>query len=247
MLFAVGGAEDQKNNPVCLERFLNAAGGPAAHIAVVTAAAHDTTAAWQRYAAIFRRLGAEATYWADDPSEPDHLADWWPAVSGIWLTGGDQVRLCDRVTGSGLQTRLIDRWHAGAVLGGTSAGAAALSRIMIAGGSARHPRDASRLQMAFGLGFWPHAIIDQHFSQRGRLVRLLAAVLTHPQHMGVGIDEDTAAVVDADGHALTCVGSGAVTVVEGSDTAGTQERQVVTVNFLTAGDRFVPRLAEVTP
>jgi cyanophycinase len=209
-LYAVGGAEDHERNPVVLETFLRLCGGREAHVAVVTAAAEDGERAWQRYQNTFRRLGAESVFWGDEGG-PD--ADWWPAVTGIWLAGGDQLRLCQRLDTLGLLDRLRERYRSGATLAGTSAGAAALSEVMIAGGSARHPHDVAGVQLARGLGFWPDAIIDQHFSQRGRLARLLAAILAHPNHYGIGIDEDTAVLTDPTRQTVTCIGHGTVSLV----------------------------------
>jgi len=215
-LYAVGGAEDHDRDPVVLETFLRLCGGREAHVAVVTAAAQDGERTWFRYWNTFRKLGADSVLWADADGP---RADWWPTVTGIWLAGGDQLRLCQRLDALALTDRLRERYRSGCTLGGTSAGAAALSEVMIAGGSARHPHDWAGIHMARGLGLWPDAIIDQHFSQRGRLARLLAAILAHPDHWGIGIDEDTAVLADPSRQTVTCVGRGTVSVVQAAASA----------------------------
>ncbi|MGC8489798.1 MAG: cyanophycinase, partial [Clostridia bacterium] len=173
-VLAVGGAESHQDNPVVLQTFLALAGGADAVIAVVSGASQEPEASYAHYRTTFLRLGAASVHWADDPDGVHERADWWPEVTGIFFGGGDQARL---VSGIGLlYTRVVSRWEAGAVVGGSSAGAAALSRVMLAGGSARSPLNAVNLQFADGLGFWPEVIVDQHFSERRRLPRLLAAV-----------------------------------------------------------------------
>ncbi|HJV03783.1 MAG TPA: cyanophycinase, partial [Actinomycetota bacterium] len=136
-------------------------------------------------------------------------------ATGIFLTGGNQLRLVSVVAG----TRLVDAIHRaqdrGAVIAGTSAGASAAATHMVAFGRPGATPKHRMVQISAGLGFVDRVIVDQHFEQRGRLGRLLAAVALSPGLLGVGLDEDTAAVVWPDG-VLEVLGRGAVTLVDGS-------------------------------
>ena len=128
------------------------------------------------------------------------------------MTGGDQLRLSHRLLGTPLAAA-IHRAHArGAVVAGTSAGAAVMSHFMVArGGAGVNPRQGAG-QLTFGLGLLPGIIVDQHFSQRCRYGRLISVVAGSPSLLGMGVDEDTAAEI-RDGRHLTVVGSGAVFIV----------------------------------
>jgi cyanophycinase len=113
----------------------------------------------------------------------------------IWMPGGDQNRLMKAIDGTGLDEVIRARYRAGAVVGGTSAGAAVLSRLMITGEADLKALTAGKTELAKGLGIWEEGIFDQHFLQRQRNNRLLSAVLDNPGIIGVGIDEATAAIV----------------------------------------------------
>lgn len=113
----------------------------------------------------------------------------------IWMPGGDQNRLMKAIDGTGLDEVIRARYRAGAVVGGTSAGAAVLSKLMITGEADLKVLLAKKTELAKGLGVWEAGIFDQHFLQRQRSNRLLSAVLDNPGMIGVGIDEATAAIV----------------------------------------------------
>lgn len=134
------------------------------------------------------------------------------AASLIWFPGGAQSRLMQALQKAGLLSALRARARGGAVLGGTSAGAAIMSDVMIAADdeSARDDSNAPRIDR--GLGLWPTAIVDQHFTQRRRLTRLLRATLDHPHLLGVGIDEKTAVFIH--GRTLQVLGQGTVTLLD---------------------------------
>jgi cyanophycinase len=135
-------------------------------------------------------------------------------ATGIFFTGGDQLRIT-AVLGGTAGERAIRRAHLrGAVVAGTSAGASAMSSTMIVGGRSDASPRREIVRMSPGLGLLPELVIDQHFAQRGRLSRLLAAVGQNPGLLGIGVDEDTAFVVD-DADILTVVGSATVTVLDG--------------------------------
>lgn len=113
----------------------------------------------------------------------------------IWMPGGDQNRLMKAIEGTGLDEVIRARYRAGAVVGGTSAGAAVLSKLMITGDADLAALTAGKTSLAKGLGIWEAGIFDQHFLKRQRNNRLLSAVLDNPGTIGVGIDEGTAAIV----------------------------------------------------
>lgn len=113
----------------------------------------------------------------------------------IWIGGGDQNRLMKALAGTGVIEAIRKRYRDGAVVGGTSAGAAVMSKIMITGGGDSEVIRAGSTETAEGLGLWPKAIVDQHFVKRKRFNRLASAVLDHPELTGVGIDESTAVIV----------------------------------------------------
>ena len=109
-------------------------------------------------------------------------------ATAVWISGGDQRRLAERYLGTNVEQELKQVVNRGGIIGGTSAGSAIASRVMISGGR-------QQPVIANGLDLLPGAIIDQHFSQRKRYERLASAVQQHPDRVGIGIDESTGLVV----------------------------------------------------
>lgn len=130
----------------------------------------------------------------------------------IWMPGGDQSVLVEALDDAGLSSAIRERYRGGAIVGGTSAGAAAASATMLTGGADLTRLLADATPTAAGMGLWPSVIVDQHFIARNRFNRLLAAVLDRPQLVGVGIDERTAVVVD--GERFEVIGDGQVVVID---------------------------------
>lgn len=215
-LVIIGGAEDREGDCLVLREFVRAAGGVKAHIAVMTAATTMPEEVGDDYIRIFERLGAERvdvvyTECREDSDREDNLKKVKDAT-GIFFTGGDQSRIVDFIKGTPLDQLIHKRHQAGAVIGGTSAGAAMMPDQMIVGGaSVSNPR-VDAVEMGPGMGFMPGIVVDQHFAERGRLGRLLAALVLQPAVLGLGIDEDTAIIVKGD--EFEVVGSGAITVVD---------------------------------
>ncbi|MEU8221773.1 cyanophycinase [Kribbella sp. NPDC048915] len=217
-LFAIGGAEDKLKKRTVLQEFVEAAGGPKARIVVVPTASALGPDVVDVYRALFAALGAESVVGvrpenredADDPAFIAPLHD----ATGIFMTGGNQLKLAGVVTGTAFG-RAVTAAHArGAAVGGTSAGASILAEHMIAfGRSGATPRQRMS-QLSGGLGLVQGAIVDQHFAQRNRYGRLLSLVAQSPGLLGIGVDEDTAAVVR--GTHLEVVGRGAVTIFDGT-------------------------------
>ena len=218
-IIPIGGAEEKQNDARILERFVTLCGGNDADIVVIPTASQlvDTGA---RYEAIFHELGARRVTALDfdtrrDADESNRL-ERIEQASGIFFTGGNQLRI-STVLGGTPVAKLIRTLNAqGVHVGGTSAGASILSEHMIAFGKEGSSPTAGSVRLAPGLGLTNRFVIDQHFRQRDRLGRLLAALAYNPFAVGIGLDEDTAAFIRPD-NTLEVEGSGAVTVVDASE------------------------------
>jgi cyanophycinase len=218
---AIGGAEDKLRKRTVLKRFVALAGGQEARIAVVPTASSLGPEIAGVYDAAFTRLGARAVVAArpmsreeaDDESMVGLLDD----VSGIFMTGGNQLKLAAIVNGTAFGEAIKRAHRRGAVVAGTSAGASIQSSHMVAFGPGGATPKQRMTQVASGLGLVPDCVIDQHFAQRNRYGRLLSIVAQSPNLLGIGVDEDTAMIVTQDnGSALLEVaGRGAVTVMDG--------------------------------
>lgn len=214
----IGGAEDKLDDKVILSEFVKLSGGEKARIAIVPTASSIETAGL-RYKAIFMGMGvdeAEVVYIGsrDDANDPRNIDDVQDAT-GIFLTGGNQMRLSSIIGGTLLEQWVRERHDAGAVVAGTSAGASILSAHMVAMGASGATPKLRMAQMFAGFGLISNVIIDQHFRQRDRIGRLLALVAGNPGLLGIGIDEDTAVVIENDG-TMRIVGRHSVTIVDGS-------------------------------
>ncbi len=199
-------------------RALELAGGDRARILVLPQASNLADAG-EVGARRWREIGAENVEVLD-------LADVAAATEAIrradliWMGGGDQVRLVNRLTAAGLDQEIVRRYHAGGVVGGTSAGASAMSRVMIARGGDDPGRDLANYPiLGQGFGLWPEVIVDQHFLKLRRTPRLAHAVADHPDLIGVGIDETMAVIVS--GRKFEVFGPGQVVVIDARAPAGT--------------------------
>ena len=218
-LIIIGGAEDKEGDCKILQEFVRCAGGDKAKIAVLTAATSDPHKAGEDYTRVFERLGVEDVHVLNtinreeaDASETLKIIE---EATGAFFIGGDQALIIERIKGTQLDTLLHQRNREGMVIGGTSAGAAIMPDVMIVEGDSKtHPR-LNVVEMGPGMGFLQSVVIDQHFAQRGRLGRLISALLQQPANLGFGIDEDTAVIVDGD--EFKVLGHGAVTVVDDSE------------------------------
>lgn len=217
-LLIIGGAEDKEGECRILRRFVELAGGKNAAIAVVTAATESQDEVGEQYRTLFSRLGAgevRILHVANRGQANDNgNLSMVESATGVYFTGGDQLRITSIVGGTGLDDALKKVSHRGAVVAGTSAGASVMSDNMIVAGIGQEEPKQSTLRMAPGLGLMNQVVIDQHFAQRGRIGRLLGAIAQNPYILGIGIDEDTAIEVSTCG-LFTVVGSGCVTVLDG--------------------------------
>jgi len=215
----IGGAEDKVRDPAILRRFVRICGGADAVLAVVPTASElpDTG---DRYVEVFNEIGVRRVHVLPFENRADTERDDWlrtlEEADGVFLTGGNQLRLSTTIGGSPVANMLRDRNRRGQHIAGTSAGAAFLSEHMIAFGAEGSTPRADIVTLAPGLGLTHSVIIDQHFRQRDRLGRLLTALAYNPRPVGIGLDEDTAAFIDSD-RRLLVRGSGAITIVDPSD------------------------------
>jgi cyanophycinase len=218
-ILAIGGAEDKFKDKVILSRFVELAGGRDARVTIVPTAS-SIEVAGERYKAIFLGLGVESADIAvisdRQNANDDRVVSLLDSATGIFLTGGNQMRLSTIMGGTRAMECILARNESGAVIAGTSAGASILSSHMVAFGSSGESPKQRMAQMVAGFGLIPKVIIDQHFRQRDRIGRLLMLVAANPSLLGVGIDEDTAALFTGEG-VLEVVGKHSITVVDGSD------------------------------
>lgn len=216
-LLVIGGAERYgAGGAAILQRFVELAGGPDAHLVVIATASGEPDVLEAEYLDRFRALGAGAVsalrLGTRAEANSDAAVTTLQAATGIFFTGGDQLRITTVIGGTRTDSLLQCLVHERqVVLAGTSAGAAMMSSTMIVGGDRAGVTTAS-VRTGPGLEFLPGVLIDMHFAERGRLNRLLSAVALYPHEVGLGIDEDTAIL--ADGDRFEVLGSGAVTVVD---------------------------------
>lgn len=206
-LVIVGGGEIP---PEILARTLALAGGPSASIAVLPQASElaetgDTAIAMWKGAGARKAVRVDVT---DRAAAMQAIAE----ATLIWFPGGDQNRLTRALEKTGLAELIRTRYLEGAVVGGTSAGAAVMSKVMITGDADLQGITAGKTKTADGLGLWPDVIVDQHFLKRQREARLISLVLDWPELVGVGVDESTAVVVT--GRRFEVIGRSSVVVID---------------------------------
>jgi cyanophycinase len=219
-LLVIGGAEDKYNERRILKKFLDLAGGDRAEVLIVPVASDFPEFAADVYTQAFKKLGVAnprvlRAVSRQDVVHADHekLLD---GVTGVFMTGGDQMRLVSVLGGTKFAEKLRGMVRdTDVVLAGTSAGAAAMSTSMIVRGEPSSHPHKNAVKLSPGLGFLKNIIVDQHFTERGRISRLITAVSYNPYNLGIGIDENTAIILNGNG-SLEVFGAGSATIVDGS-------------------------------
>jgi cyanophycinase len=252
-LFIIGGGH---RTPEMMRQFVDLAGGPEkARLVVIPNASADGDTSCRDMTEEFRALGVRNVdccllthEQASDPRSAGQL----DGATGVYFTGGDQVLVTRALVGTPVQRKLLELYQAGAVMGGTSAGAALMSKVMITGDEKLN-RDTvnsfvfikkDNVVTVEGMGFLTNAIIDQHFVRRKRHNRLISVVLEHPDLVGIGIDEATAIVV-RHGELFDVIGRGSVVVYDATrakgiraDSRGNLSAEGLSMHLLTAGDSY---------
>lgn len=216
-LIIIGGHEDKQGEREILTEVARRA--KRGRLVIVTVASQEPEELAKEYRKIFHELGVEQLDVLDirtrdqatDPKNVEKIA----GASVIFFTGGDQLRITSQIGDSPIFRCMHERYRNGATIVGTSAGAAAMPETMVIGGPSDKSNQISALSMAPGLAFLPGVVIDSHFAERGRMGRLLGAVAQNPKNLGLGIDEDTAIVVEQ-AQEFSVLGSGAVYVLDGA-------------------------------
>jgi cyanophycinase len=250
-LIIIGGGEDKHHDRALLRQVVEEAQRMNGKIVVATVATHLPDEVFADYQQAFadldftdvEALDVRSRAEACDPSVWTQLDE----AGVVFFTGGDQLRIASQIGGSPFHTRLQAFYAEGGVIVGTSAGAAVMPETMLVSGSSDASLEVEDLEMAPGLGFLRGVVIDSHFAQRGRMSRLLSAVARNPMNIGIGIDEDTAILVNSPA-TFEVAGSGAVYIVCGREISysGFGEKAAdgilsifdTRVHVLSAGDRF---------
>ena len=238
-LIIIGGHEDKDGPSEILEKVAEQVGN--GKLVVATMGSQEPEEMWQDYGKAFRSLGVKRVEHLHVESRDEALDEKRARVlagaSVVFFTGGDQLRITSQIGDTPIYQKLHDMYEAGGTIAGTSAGASVMSGTMlVAGGQEGSPKLGDLIRMAPGFGLIHDVIIDQHFAERGRLGRLVAAVSQNPAHLGIGIDEDTAILVRDEAY-FRVIGKGAVYVVDGaltsySNVADEREDQILSVHDL---------------
>jgi cyanophycinase len=216
ILMAIGGAEERTPESPILKEFVRLAGGKRASIVVMTVATDSPEEVGAEYIEVFEKIGVKSVQAVDVSSRADAIAEEnikaVREASGLFFTGGDQLHITSLIGGTELQKAIHEIYEKGVIIGGTSAGAAMMSNSMILQGDGEEAPKLGAVEMGPGMDLIVGCMIDTHFSQRGRHGRLLTAVAHYPQDMGIGLDENTAMIVDKG--EMRVMGTGAVTIID---------------------------------
>ncbi len=219
-LIIIGGAEDKKVDLEILKIVHKISGGENSNIAIITTATENPDDAAKEYINIFKNFGVKSAYgikiYNREQANKDSNLEKIMQTDCIFFVGGDQLRISSILGGTIVHDAILKSLKNGKTIAGTSAGASMMSEIMVVEGKDDDAPRKCTLKMAPGMGLLQGVIIDQHFNQRGRIGRLLAAVAQNPSVIGLGIDENTAVIVNKE-MKFRVVGTGVVTVVDGRD------------------------------
>lgn len=219
-LLVIGGAEDPEDNELrILPHLVKMAGGAKARIVVCSSPSEDPEEKVDTYRALFEKIGVAEVYGAAvtdrAQAEEPELIEAVKRATAVFFTGGDQLRLTALIAGTEFCETVRSRLYGdGLVVAGTSAGAAAMSSVMVIGGTNEGTVKREDVNLAPGLGYWRDTVVDTHFNQRGRVSRLMTIFAHNPNVLGIGIDENTAIELTP-GDRFTVIGRGVVMVFNG--------------------------------
>jgi cyanophycinase len=217
MLIIVGGYEDKEGDKLILKTIAERVGG--AKLVIATIASKLPHQLAEDYERLFRGLGVRHVYKLNVESREDALSDKSVKVldeaEALFFTGGDQLKITSQLGCSPVCERIQEIYESGGLIAGTSAGASVVTETMMVGGTDEQTyRLGEGLALAPGLGLLKGVIVDQHFSERGRVGRLIAAITHNPRLIGIGIDENTAVCIEQDDR-FKVIGEGGVYIVDG--------------------------------
>ncbi|WP_026478038.1 cyanophycinase [Alkaliphilus transvaalensis] len=219
-LIIIGGGEDKKADKEILREVVALSGKKNARIAVITTATNYPLEVGEEYKDLFYDLGVDKVDTINIRNRQEanrrQITKSLDGITCIFFVGGDQLRISSILGGTDFHKYIYELMEKGVIIAGTSAGASMMSEIMVVDGREEDAPKKSTIRLAPGMGFLNGVIIDQHFNQRGRIGRLLGAVAQNPYPLGMGIDEDTAIIVN-DKDDIKVIGSGVVTIVDGKE------------------------------
>lgn len=250
-LIIIGGAEDKEGKREILKKVCNSIDKDKDTLLIATIATEYPKEAAEKYKSVFSDLKVKNIKVLDISCRKDAFEESNVELinncSLIFFTGGDQLRITSLVGGTPVYEALRKCLIKGIFIVGTSAGASVMSDTMIVQGNDDDSPRKCTLKMAPGLSFIRNVIIDQHFAQRGRIGRLLAGIAENPEVLGVGIDENTAILVNQDGK-IEVIGEGAVYFIDASNITYTNVSELhsdeilsmhnVKLHVLTSGNKF---------
>ena len=219
-LLIIGGNEEKYETGDILGAFVELATKRQGPVGILPTASKIPGKVSKDYIDVFIKLGVkeikvievDTRKKADDPAILETVS----GLAALFITGGDQKRLSDCIRGTKLHTLLTDMWEAGMILGGTSAGASIMGEEMIIYSEMKsNEEEKLTIEMGKGFGFEKNLLIDQHFSQRGRFGRLINAIAENKELVGIGIDENTAILVQR--NQFEVIGEHQVFVIDGKD------------------------------
>jgi cyanophycinase len=255
-LIIIGGREDKGEELDILREVAKHVGD--GRLCIVSVASSVGDEQWEEYSRIFKQLGVKKLSHLDvvhrteaiDQKALKAVKD----ADAVFFTGGDQLKITSELGGTRVADRINEIFESGGVIAGTSAGASVMGEIMmVSGESDKTFRIGSGLNMAPGLGFAPKLLIDQHFAERGRIGRLIAATAHNPRYLGIGIDEDTAIIMD-ENNIIKVIGKGAIYVLDAHESTGSNISEAprdaalsicnVKLHLLSKNDRYDLNLRE---
>jgi len=258
-IIPIGGGEEKFHNPEILDRFIDICGGKESRIGIIpTASELEDTG--RNYEKLFREIGVKHAmvlpFETREDCESSEYLEYIDKSDGVFLTGGNQLRLSTTLGGTMVAQMIRRRNASGMHVAGTSAGAAFMPEHMIAGGHEGSTPSPDMVTMAPGLGLTNKFIVDQHFRERDRMGRLLTALAYNPFAVGLGLDEDTAAFIQPNDD-IQVVGSGGITIIDPSELSYSSMHKAsrgepvsligVKLHILVAGGRFMTSARDAEP